>query len=319
MSKTGKKKHCVLCNGAHDHTIHNSCELLMYTKVNRTRMSGKYHPKMENVMSIMSDPVSLKIDSLNIQLLRLMAVCFVYDNSDNTTTTFLCEIKKRSHNFDKLLQYNPIPLTLPKNQLKKELHKKWSKIHALKRKHEAGPPQIESEHSCPICMEDLAEYEWFHYEYRFVTRVEQIQMTKIDGEYVYKYTSGVNPVKTSCGHIICSNCSGKLMRNHVARVDGIHFRTLSDYKYYNICHDSVMERLLQFYNIKCPMCRRNCIIEKRLGIDNDKVWGKRTKNWWMLTRPKTFVMKNDRFEWCDSPWHDETRINNIYGLRVDVS
>ena len=298
MSKTANKMQCLLCGGNHIHTVYKSCKLLLHPIINGCTILGKFHPKMENVMSIMADPTSLKIDSLNIQLLRLMAVCFVYDNSDNATT-FLYKNKKRSSNFDRLLQYNPIPLTLSKTRLKKELNKKWLKIHALKRKREAGPPNLLPEHACPICMEEMGSYTWFHYEYRFETKLETLDEPRDNNPRTinsYNYTFGINPVKTSCGHIMCSTCCGRMMNNY------INFRTMSDYNY-NICNGSIRKRLYGMYNLSCPLCRTNCIIEKRLGVDRDGFWGKRDKkNWWKLIRPKTTKRTVDgAVQWCDEP------------------
>ena len=295
ISKNQTQTRCLLCNGKHSHEVCDSCPLL-------TKVSGKYHPKMTEVMSVMSDPNSLQLESLNIQSLRLMATCFVYENSDNM---IVCCEKKTGPNFDKEFQYNPIPLTLSRKRLQKELTKKWEKIHALKRKKKNGPPELLSEYSCPICMEEMGEYKWFHYEYRFVTNVERVQLEIQHGRTCYKYTNGTNPVKTSCGHIMCSNCTSRLVPN-------ANFRALSDYNH-EVCRDAAKYRLYLMYNMSCPLCRSNSIVEKRLGLDRDKLWGNKRQNSWVFRRPVTTYIEGMRGRyWCDDPLSDESNLSSIH-------
>ncbi len=303
-SKNQTQIRCLLCNGKHSHEVHNSCPMLTYARDKKgKKIVGKYHPMLTEVLSVMSDPNSLQLESLNIQSLRLMATCFVFENSDNLIVC--CEKKNTGPNFDKELQYNPIPLTLSRKRLQKELTKKWEKIHALKKKKRNGPPELLSEHSCPICMEDMGEYKWFHYEYRFVTNFERVQSEIQDGRTCYKYTNGTNPVKTSCGHIMCGSCTSRLVHN-------ANFRALSDYKH-EVCRDTAKYRLYQWYNISCPLCRSNSIVEKRLGLDRDPFWRKETYNSWMVVRPRTCYDEGMRGRyWCDDPDSDESNLSSIY-------
>lgn len=303
-SKNQTQTRCLLCNGKHSHEVPNSCPLLTYTRDKKgKKIIGKYHPVLAEVLSLMNDPNSLQLESLNIQSLRLMATCFVYENSDNLIVC--CEKKNTGPNFDKEFQYNPIPLTLSRKRLQKELTKKWEKIHALKRKKRDGPPELLSEHSCPICLEEMGKYKWFHYEYRFVTNVERVQTEIQHGRTCYKYTNGTNPVKTSCGHIMCSNCTSRLVPN-------ANFRTLSDYNH-EVCRDAAKYRLYQMYNMSCPLCRSNSIVEKRLGLDKDKFWGNKRQNSWVFRRPKTTYHEGMRGRyWCDDPLSDESNLSNVY-------
>ena len=305
-SKNQTQPCCLLCNGKHSHELYNSCPLLMYARDKKgKKIIGKYHPRMTEVMSIMNDPISLQLESLNIQSLRLMATCFVYDNSDRNWFSYVK--RERAPNFYKELQYNPIPLTLSKKQLQKELTKKWEKIHALRKTKESGPPELLSEHSCPICMEEMGKYEWFHYEYRFVTNFERVQSKDYRGKTLYEYTNGTNPVKTSCGHIMCCNCASRIIHNTV------NFRTLSDYKH-DICRDSAKHRLYQWHSMSCPLCRTHSIVEKRLGLDRDKFWGNVERNSWVVLRPRTNYVEGHKSYWCDDPVSDDSNSGRIYLL-----
>ena len=303
-SKNQTQTRCLLCNGKHSHEVPNSCPLLTYTRDKKgKKIIGKHHPVLAEVLTVMKDPISLQLESLNIQSLRLMATCFVYENSDNLIVC--CEKKNTGPNFDKELQYNPIPLTLSKKQLKKELTKKWEKIHALKRKRKDGPQELLSEHSCPICMEDMGTYQWFHYEYRFVTNFKRVKSEIQHGRTCYKYTNGTNPVKTSCGHIMCSNCTSRLVPN-------ANFRALSDYNH-EVCRDAATYRLYLMYNMSCPLCRSNSIVEKRLGLDRDKLWGNKNQNSWVFRRPETTYIEGMRGRyWRDDPLSDESNLSSIY-------
>lgn len=289
-SKNQRQVRCLLCNGKHCHEVHDSCPLISYARDKKgKKVLGKYHPKTIEVMTIMNNSKSFDIESLNIQSLRLMALCFVYDNSSNM---IVCGKKKPySPNLDKELQYNPIPLTLPKKQLQKELKKKWEKIHALRRKKEDGPPEVPPDYTCPICMEEMGHYVWFHYEYRFVTKVRL--------RYHCDYNNcGSNPVKTSCGHMMCSNCTSKLVGYSLT--NGVEFRTFSDYGSYGFHHqNNVRERLLQMYNLSCPLCRANTILEKRIGIDKDSVW-KKDKTRLFFDRPRTTRHEHGTIVWSDT-------------------
>lgn len=291
-SKNKTQVRCLLCNGKHSHEVHDSCPLISYARDKKgKKVIGKYHPKMMEVMSVMNDTNSLQLESLNIQSLRLMATCFVYENSDNLIVC--CEKKNTGPNFDKELQYNPIPLTLSKKQLKKELIKKWDKIHALRIKKEDGPPEVPHDYTCPICMEEMGRYEWFHYEYRFVT--------KITSRHYSDYNEcGSNPVKTSCGHMICSNCTSKLVG--YSSTNGVEFRTFSDYGSYGFHHQAIVrDQLLRMYNLSCPLCRANTILEKRIGIDKDSVW-KKDKSKCLFERPYKIKVfhENGTIVWYDT-------------------
>ena len=289
-SKKPKQLCCLLCNGRHSHEVHDSCPLISYARDKKgKKMIGKYHPKVKEVMYIMTNSKTFNIESLNVQSLRLMATCFVYDNSSNL---IVCGEKKTySPNLDKEFQYNPIPLTLPKKQLQKELTKKWEKLHALRRKKKDGPPEVPPDYTCPICMEQMGRYEWFHYEYRFVT--------KIRSHHCIDYNEcGSNPVKTSCGHMICSNCTSKL----VGYNGGVEFRTFSDYGSYGFHHQTIVrDQLLRMYNLSCPLCRANTILEKRIGIDKDSVW-KKDKSKCFFERPYKIKVfhENGTIVWSDT-------------------
>ena len=94
ISKIQTQVRCLLCNGKHSHEVHDSCPLISYARDKKgKKVVGKYHPRMMEVMSVMNDPTSLQLESLNIQSLRLMATCFVYENSDNLIVC--CEKKKQ--------------------------------------------------------------------------------------------------------------------------------------------------------------------------------------------------------------------------------
>lgn len=317
--KVTKPVQCLLCNGKHSH-------LSIHCKIMYTGPNGNEHKKIQQITKLMNGKNKPNFDAMTIQTLRLIAVNFVYDNS-------LYDISMRTSarihpNIDKDRQYNPIPLTLSKNRLKKELIKKWEFRQKLLEKKEKVP-EIIPEHTCPICYEEMGEYTWCDNKYIFRTRGEIFTRENIEthpGDNCCSahistidmlFNEGHNPIKTTCGHIMCSSCWSKIAKN-------TNFRTESDYvssfkrcapSRLNQTETEITNRLHEFYSGSCPMCRTETYATKRLGVDKDSNWDQDISRRYFM-RPRTYTRDWDILKrwngWIDSPSID-SHIVRTYG------
>ena len=291
-NKSSKSNKCLFCDGSH--------------KSEKCILFNTNSPKTKNLIKIMDNKNVPNFQDYSITQLRLLCALFCYDNS-----TEVCSVlvpKKNNVNFNKIVGYNPINLIQSKKQLIKNLIEKWKFRKVLLEKKELGLPNVEHDAICPVCMEDMVVYKWYHNEYKVYTKIQNIKYTRIRKNVNYKYIPGYNPIKTSCGHVFCSHCWGKI-------IDNIHFRVLSDYNF-KLDRNTIKDRLYNWYSANCPLCRTNCIIDKRLGLDKDKTWFDKHNHCPIyFIRPKTY--ENDgtnTYKWCDEPtftlynWNDISKL-----------
>lgn len=206
---------CLLCN----------C-LSHSTKRCNSNMNGR-RALLQNMSECMMDDQMPDFNSFPINELRFIVLAYQskLENIKFPRTNYHSAIIK--------FMRTPIPLTLPKSRMIKELATRWHYFQPVRQLKKMKPANGED---CPICMECMEAPVWNSYLCRWT--MLKAYVSPPDALFPG------NKVQTECGHEFCGRCWEAHIKSNYRRM----FHTRSNY------HET---RIV----VHCPMCRHQMLYE----------------------------------------------------------
>ena len=220
MPSTAKvsRAHCIFCNSLSHTSI--ACN---------SNMQGRRNILTETGRTFMLDDVLPEFISFPLNELRFIAS--IYEKFQKKSD--IRSMRRMYGYFDRrcLVDYlhSPIPTTLTKSRMVKELAQRWKVYAPVRLAHNHEKPD---DVDCPICMDCMSSSTWNPCKLRW--DMVLAKLSDVPGE------SFVNNIRTECGHTFCSSC----WRLHVNANSKIEYSQTSWAR-------EPTGRMI----LACPMCR----------------------------------------------------------------
>ena len=150
----------------------------------KSTINGKYN----QLLKTMVEKECPDFHSYNKKELNVIAFQIPYENN-LSIIKFPRDISKTNKGF----KLNPIPLTLSKTRMVKELTRRWETLAESRKKFYNGIDNPEEyEDDCPICYENMTDKVW----------------SDLESTWIMEYYVGT--IKTTCNHKFCNKCWNKI-------------------------------------------------------------------------------------------------------------